>query len=353
MDTADSMALQTLLEGPALKPPLGMTSNFIHPPNFMKAMLIVELIFFLLPTVAVSIRLYTKTRIIRKVTLDDCVLVAARLGDQAAGARHQWDVRIKDLRTFLYVRISIPKTPELANPIKDFRIGAILYSLVVLAIKTSILLQFITIFSTAKRGKFFWACHALIWLNLVFYGSGFFLEIFSCQPIRKAWDPLVENGTCIDMGSVLVASAAVNVASDFIIVLLPQPIIWRLHLDNRKKLEISAVFSAAILACVSAAIGLYYRVLLAESADTTWYISMMTTYTFPELGLAIVAGCLPSIPKFLKTIKNINVSSQIATSLRGQASSRNNREEAEDRISMVRTGSNQKALLDSFDGRVV
>lgn len=67
-----SAALQKLLDGPAMKPPLGIKPNFTDPPNFRTAMLVVEVIFLVIPTLAIFMRLYTKARINRNVTLDDC-----------------------------------------------------------------------------------------------------------------------------------------------------------------------------------------------------------------------------------------------------------------------------------------
>lgn len=152
------------------------------------------------------------------------------------------------MKTFLYVCFCHDQnSTSLLTRTKNYHIGSIMYGCIVFTIKASILLQYINIFSTADRGKFFWICHTLIWLNFVFYTSCFFLEIFSCKPLAKAWDPLIETGTCIDTRELNTASAAINVISDLTIVLLPQPLVWRLHMDTRKKVAVSAVFSAAIL----------------------------------------------------------------------------------------------------------
>ena len=39
-----------------------------------------------------------------------------------------------------------------------------------------------------------------------------------------------------------IVSASINTASDLIIVILPQPVIWRLELTRKRKWGLSAVF---------------------------------------------------------------------------------------------------------------
>jgi hypothetical protein len=122
-----------------------------------------------------------------------------------------------------------------------------MYGSIIFFIKASILLQYIRIFSSGDRGIFFWSCHTLIWLNFVFYTASIFLEIFSCRPLAKALDPLITTDTCLSVMDLNIAAASINVASDFTIFLLPQPIIWGLHMTVKKRLGVSLIFAAALL----------------------------------------------------------------------------------------------------------
>ena len=65
-------ALQALLEGAAMTPPSGENSNFVDPPTFNTAMLVVDVLFLVLATLTVFIRMYTKIFINRKAHLEDC-----------------------------------------------------------------------------------------------------------------------------------------------------------------------------------------------------------------------------------------------------------------------------------------
>ncbi|KAH8685446.1 hypothetical protein BGZ60DRAFT_542485 [Tricladium varicosporioides] len=203
----DPAQIIVLLEGPALSSPPGLGHDYANPPNFGHAMLVVQIIFLVIPTLCVFVRVYTKLRINKKCGLEDYLCVLA------------WQIYI----------------------------GYILYGCVVFTIKASILIQYIRIFSSVEKYIFYWTCHALIWINFVFYSVGFFLEIFACKPMAKAWDPLIETGSCLDVHKVNIAAAAMNVVSDFVILLLPQPIIWRLNMGFKQRLGISSIFAVALL----------------------------------------------------------------------------------------------------------
>ena len=127
-------------------------------------------------------------------------------------------------------------------------VGSIMYGVIIFIIKLSILLQYLRIFTPAKKTDLiYWASHTLIWTNFVFYFVSSFLEIFACKPIAKVWDPLIANGQCMNLQAINVAAAAFNVLSDVSILVLPQKVIWKLHMSSRRKLGISSIFLTGIL----------------------------------------------------------------------------------------------------------
>lgn len=97
-----------------------------------------------------------------------------------------------------------------------------------------------------KAGPVYWACHALIWGNLVFYVCILFVIIFECHPIHEVWDLFYE-GHCIDRNAVLVATGAVNVFSDLLNLLLPIWATWHLQMAPKRKAGIIAVFATGVL----------------------------------------------------------------------------------------------------------
>ena len=122
----------------------------------------------------------------------------------------------------------------------------ILYIPAIRLAKSSLLFQLIHIFTPMKSGIVYWACHALIWGNLVFYVSILFTIIFECHPIDEVWNLFYE-GHCINRNTVLVATGAVNVFSDLLNLLLPVWATWHLQMAPKRKAGIIAVFTTGLL----------------------------------------------------------------------------------------------------------
>lgn len=64
--------IEALLNGPASPPPLGVESNLSTTPYHITEVLIAEILGLFFTTLAVSIRIYTKRYINRKVDWEDC-----------------------------------------------------------------------------------------------------------------------------------------------------------------------------------------------------------------------------------------------------------------------------------------
>ena len=59
---------------PALKPPPGVTPNFVDPPNLAGPSIVLITCAFFLIILAVSSRIYTKAVVVQKMVLEDCAL---------------------------------------------------------------------------------------------------------------------------------------------------------------------------------------------------------------------------------------------------------------------------------------
>ena len=71
--------------------------------------------------------------------------------------------------------------------------------------------------------------------------------IFACRPIAKNWDATIMTGSCINRPAVYLANGVLNVVTDFIILLMPLPMIRGLHLPLRQKILLGAMFSVGSL----------------------------------------------------------------------------------------------------------
>ena len=122
----------------------------------------------------------------------------------------------------------------------------ILYGPFIMVTKASILLLLARIFAPQRRGLIYVMVHLLIWLNLVFYGAVTIVKIVQCIPRARIWDSSV-TGTCIDLTAVLKTTGIFNTASDLFILVLPIREIWKLKMEIRQKLGVSAAFAVGLV----------------------------------------------------------------------------------------------------------
>lgn len=90
---------------------------------------------------------------------------------------------------------------------------------------------------------------ALIVANLVYATAYDFLLIFQCDPISGAWrfwDGEFE-AKCISINVLGWSAAAINIALDVAVIVLPLPELFRLSLSLRKRLQIIAMFAVGFL----------------------------------------------------------------------------------------------------------
>jgi hypothetical protein len=77
--------------------------------------------------------------------------------------------------------------------------------------------------------------------------GGFHLDhCLLCRPVAYNWDR-TSAGVCGDVVKTEYASAGFNMGIDLGVVLLPLPIVWRLHMSSRKKTGVTASFALGVL----------------------------------------------------------------------------------------------------------
>ncbi|KAI0966394.1 hypothetical protein F4678DRAFT_449249 [Xylaria arbuscula] len=292
---------EAILNGPALPPPVGVIPNLENPPN--DNLLCIAIITFLLflATSALALAIYVRLFYAKRVYLEDYLAFAGfglYIGQIYCSLNivahyglfvHQWDIRVKDLAGILYM----------------VHIGSELYAICIVLFKSAILLEWIRIFvPRATRGAFYWSCHALMWANVLFYTAIFIVGNTTCKPYAKLWDKTLP-GTCNDNNAIDVATASYNFLSDFLILLLPQRVIWRLHLQTTKKFGIALVFAIGISACVAAAYRLNASIAFLTKDDEIYVVADIALGTEAEVVCAILVFCAPMFPKAFTNIKDL------------------------------------------------
>ena len=126
---------------------------------------------------------------------------------------------------------------------------SITYSPTALFAKISILFQYSRIFNSNGRANLalFVAIRISIISIFIFYFVRMFLDIFQCIPIEKSWNKLITTGHCYDFNAAYKASGIFNVLSDFAILIMPMPCVWKLNMPLRKRVLTMSVFASGFL----------------------------------------------------------------------------------------------------------
>lgn len=92
--------------------------------------------------------------------------------------------------------------------------------------------------------KWFNACVYTIMGIVISYSiSIIFALIFPCQPIAKNWDLSITSGKCIDKAGIYLATAAINVITDFLILTIPIPMVVKLKMPKWQKIGLVCMFT--------------------------------------------------------------------------------------------------------------
>ncbi|KAL8799065.1 MAG: hypothetical protein Q9182_006161 [Xanthomendoza sp. 2 TL-2023] len=131
--------------------------------------------------------------------------------------------------------------------------------------------------------------------NFLFYTIYLFIYAFYCPNTSK------RAPTCQQSVKVLgVVAAAINIASDFYILLIPLCAVSNLQLPPKKKLGLLAIFFTGFLACLCSIISLHYRIVLARGNDNIWNVTPVLVISTVEFNIGIICSCLPTLPALFR-----------------------------------------------------
>lgn len=110
----------------------------------------------------------------------------------------------------------------------------LMYNTSLMAIKASLLAQYYRLISqTAYRVP----CLVLAVLLMTWCLGMVLVVVFGCSPVQAAWDFTITDKDCSTASHGIIIGIG-NIVTDFIIILLPVPIVWELKMQTGQKLVI-------------------------------------------------------------------------------------------------------------------
>ncbi|KAI9707759.1 MAG: hypothetical protein M1836_000721 [Candelina mexicana] len=261
-----------------IPPPPGVVPNFINPTHRTGTAIACNVVCLTLALVFVGLRLWTKTFIIRSVGWDDSQNYGIGVDE--------WNITV--YQTNYYFR--------------DFAITRwfffqyLFFVIAIGLVKMSILFLYLRLMPTSQR-KSRICTHALL---AVVVGAIIALDlsyIFACKPFAYRWNGAGGNkAKCFDVTLHSVLNEAINMIVDLLIIGLPIPMVWALHLSTKKKIGVILVFATGLLVVAVAAVRLAITVRMMTYEEN---VSFFLWHTI-QLYVALICCCLPSLKAFFK-----------------------------------------------------
>ncbi|KAL8973614.1 MAG: hypothetical protein Q9197_002140 [Variospora fuerteventurae] len=166
------------------------------------------------------------------------------------------------------------------------------------AIKVAALLMYRRIFTTPKFWK---VTHAMMALVVAWWLAETIAAVFLCVPVNAWWDH-TPGAKCMSLRSFDLAFAIINIVFDFVILLLPVNMVWRLRINNAQKVALTFVFLLGGLECIIAIVRLQTAILHINDKDFSWHITNTLIWTAAECGVGVISVCLPTLRPLLSAI---------------------------------------------------
>ncbi|RYP52642.1 hypothetical protein DL769_010633 [Monosporascus sp. CRB-8-3] len=178
----------------------------------------------------------------------------------------------------------------------------LLYAVCIWLIKVSALLFFARIFSMSRRFRVsLWGFGACV---TAWFICTAIVPWFNCSPVSKTLDPFIP-GVCFNRMRWFLGSAFINAFADLLILLLPMPLIWRLHMTLHRKISVTFVF---ILGYCSAFLSFGRFIIIIRDptvmsvepeSDPFYHTVPLLLLSMLEAPFAIVALCAPAIGQLI------------------------------------------------------
>lgn len=124
------------------------------------------------------------------------------------------------------------------------------YNTALTLVKLSVLMFYVRVFRTVRVYRY--AFH-LTGLLLVCWWIGInCLAIFTCWPVSKSWKKIP--GHCADTQHTFLAATTTNIFADVVLLVLPIPMLWKLHLETNRKVALLGIFVCGYWYVIVAAI---------------------------------------------------------------------------------------------------
>jgi hypothetical protein len=192
---------------------------------------------------------------------------------------------------------------DISNMLRLFYLCQILYIFSVNLIKIALILFFLRVFPQYWFRRWCWV---MIGIVTAFGFAYFFPTTFQCNPVNYAWNQWdgEHEGTCIDINTGTYINASLNMVLDLVILLMPMPMLFKLHItySRKQKTLIVVMFSFGIIVTVVSALRVRTLFVYGKTTNPTWDFVEVGLWSIIEIYVGIMCACLPQLRAFIWTV---------------------------------------------------
>ncbi|KAH8900238.1 hypothetical protein GQ53DRAFT_836177 [Thozetella sp. PMI_491] len=232
-------------------------------------------------TLFVVLRFYTCRVVIRRIHLDDWLILSALLVLYGYAIAQGFCVE--------YGSGASRKHGDHEMISKLSLMSQFLYSVVSLLSKCSILVFFLR-FATSYA--FAVVTHAMMFIVVGSSLTSAFGFLYLCAPMERLWEPVP--GTCVDVHAWFIACASLNVFTDAVILLLPIWLLQPLRIPLNQRIAVLALMMAGGFV-LGVSIYRLKLVIVTDYRHIEAKFAKNTVTCLVELSVAIVCACMPCL----------------------------------------------------------
>ena len=121
---------------------------------------------------------------------------------------------------------------------KGILAAEVLYNPSIFTTKLSVILLYHRMFPSSRFKILLWCVGAFVGM---YSFTAAMVNIFQCVPVDADWNPTIKP-RCVNLGADLIALSSIDVITDFVILALPMPYLWKLHTSRSKKIQLAGIF---------------------------------------------------------------------------------------------------------------
>ncbi|KAL4818112.1 hypothetical protein BDW67DRAFT_190177 [Aspergillus spinulosporus] len=126
-----------------------------------------------------------------------------------------------------------------------------------------------------------------------------FGTLFVCVPVHTFWDRQDVDENCVSRAVVWYLTAALQIAGDLTLVILPMPKLFMLRVPIRQKVCLIFVFALGLSVVATSAARLDSLITLIHSEDLTKANSLIATWSLVEVNVAIICASLTTLRQLI------------------------------------------------------